>query len=62
MFAAVGKDKSGLLDVVEVKALAKQLGWVMGDEDEQQAMEKIDDDNSGEVDFQDFFGWYLENI
>ena len=34
----------------------------MSDEDAQEAMEKMDADHSGEVDFEEFFGWYLESI
>ena len=62
LFQTVDKDRSGLLDAGEVKQLAKKLKLELSEEDAQIAMEKMDADGSGEVDFDEFFGWYVESI
>ena len=45
-----------------MKQLAKKLKLELSEEDAQIAMEKMDADGSGEVDFDEFFGWYVESI
>ena len=55
-------DGSGLLDADEVQLLAKKLGLEMTQEDAQQAMETMDTDASGEVDFTEFFCWFKKTV
>ena len=58
LFAQVDEDNSGRLDVSEVQILAKNLGLDMSPEEAFQAMETMDADSSGEVDFSEFFAWF----
>ena len=51
----VDNDRSGHLDAAEVKELARKLKLDLSDEDAKVAMEKMDADCNGTVDFDEFF-------
>lgn len=59
VFDLVDVDGGGTLDRDEVGTLADFFGDVsMTDEQIDEAMSEMDDDNSGEVDFEEFLEWY----
>ena len=62
LFNAVDNDRSGHLDAAEVKELARKLKLDLTDEDVKVAMKKMDADGNGTVDFDEFFGWYINSI
>ena len=55
LFNTVDNDRSGHLDAAEVKELARKLKLDLSDEDAKVAMEKMDADCNGTVDFDEFF-------
>eukprot|EP01052_Picozoa_sp_SAG31_P047712 SAG31_NODE_9673_length_1243_cov_1.499126_1_plen_250_part_00 len=57
LFAEVDADQSGLLDAEEMAALATKMGIDLSPEQLAQVMATIDSDNSGQVDFDEFFEW-----
>ena len=46
----------------EVRVLAKKLGLDVSPEEAKQAMETMDTDTSGEVDFSEFFEWFARTV
>ncbi len=62
LFNRVDEDRSGHLDADEVKELARLLKLHLSEEEAQIAMEKMDADGNGTVDFDEFFGWYVDSI
>jgi len=60
MFHELDADGSGLLDHGEIKQLCNDLGLQLTDEQVDMALAKIDEDNSGECDFEEFFNWYIK--
>jgi len=61
MFNDLDMDASGLLDQEEVRQLVQDLGVELDDDQFAVVMSKLDGDGSGEVDFEEFFGWYVTN-
>ena len=59
MFQSVDVDSGGTLDVDEVRQLGAMLGYMFTEKELQEAMSSMDDDGSGEVDFQEFYDWWL---
>jgi hypothetical protein len=51
-------DEGGTLDRDEVRDLARSLGNQLTEAQLDQAMAEMDEDGSGEVDFEEFFDWY----
>jgi calmodulin len=58
MFNTVDEDRSGLLDAGELKTLTRMFGVELTDEELEMAMLQIDNDGSGEVDFDEFYVWW----
>jgi calmodulin len=58
MFDEVDADKSGMIDVDEVKQLVDTFGIVMNDDELDAAMLAMDEDGGGEVSFQEFYRWW----
>eukprot|EP01050_Picozoa_sp_SAG11_P001716 SAG11_NODE_78_length_17939_cov_10.236883_9_plen_150_part_00 len=57
MFDLYDVDQGGMLDRDEVKALAEALGTKLRGREIDKAMAVMDEDGSGEVDFDEFFEW-----
>lgn len=51
---------SGTLESEEIKGLSKELGKPMSDEEVRDAMEEMDADGSGEVDWEEFLFWWQD--
>ena len=58
LFEETDDDNSGLLDRAEIKTLAKRLGKRLSKAQLDGAMQEMDADNSGEVDFDEFCSWW----
>ena len=61
VFDEIDSDGNGNLDLEELKLLAERLGVKLDDAGAAAAMAEMDADKSGEVDFEEFFDWYVEN-
>lgn len=59
-FDAYDADKSGYIDVKELKGLLEKLGEELSDEDLNQAFKELDSDGSGEIEFFEFVEWFTE--
>lgn len=59
MFHELDADGSGMLDMDEIKQLCMDLGLDLSEDEYEMVMEKIDEDKSGECDFDEFFEWYV---
>jgi hypothetical protein len=59
-FKRLDTDKSGALDQGEVTLLIESLGVRLNKKQLKQAMEAMDEDGSGEIDFEEFSGWWME--
>ena len=54
-------DESGELDREEVAQLSKDMGAVLSEAELDAAMLEMDEDGSGQVDFDEFRSWYFGN-
>ena len=61
LFFETDDDGSGLLDRSEVKQLAIMLGQKLNSKELDMAMAEMDEDGSGEVDFDEFFAWWVSD-
>jgi hypothetical protein len=61
LFRDVDRDRSGLLEVAEFAELAQSLGRALSQRDCRDAMAEMDEDGSGEVDFEEFAAWWAKN-
>ena len=61
LFIETDDDGSGLLDRSEVKQLAVMLGQKLNSKELDMAMAEMDEDGSGEVDFDEFFAWWVSD-
>ena len=61
-FIIFDKDKSGSIDVVELKDALKALGIFLKKEDVKAVMTKVDKDGSGNIDKDEFMGLMAEQI
>ena len=61
LFDVFDHDGSGALNKGEIRSLAMSLGMALAPKALDEAMSKMDHDNSGEVDVDEFFEWYEEN-
>lgn len=57
-FDAYDEDRSGYIDVKELKGLLEKLGEELSDEELDQAFRELDSDNSGEIEFFEFVEWF----
>merc|ERR1712039_1150564 len=57
-FDAYDEDRSGYIDVKELKGLLEKLGEELSDEELDQAFKELDSDNSGEIEFFEFVEWF----
>ena len=60
LFQEADTDESGALDRDEVRALARNLGYPMDDAALDKAMEVMDEDKGGEVEFDEFLKWFQQ--
>ena len=61
LFAEVDEDGSGTLDAEEVQQLASRLGLKLDRVAAKEAMDVMDADGGGDVDFEEFWMWWVEN-
>ena len=61
LFIETGDDGSLLLDRSEVKHLAIMMGQKLNSKELDMAMAEMDEDGSGEVDFDEFFAWWVSD-
>jgi calmodulin len=59
MFSSVDMDGSDALDDEEVRQLVKRLGFELTDKEHAEAMVAMDADGGGEVDFEEFYAWWI---
>merc|ERR1719298_250720 len=57
-FDAYDEDRSGYIDVKELKELLEKLGEELSEEDLEQAFKELDQDGSGEIEFFEFVEWF----
>merc|ERR1712217_1742 len=57
-FDAYDEDRSGYIDVKELKGLLEKLGEELSDEELDQAFRELDSDGSGEIEFFEFVEWF----
>merc|ERR1712137_1291786 len=57
-FDAYDEDRSGYIDVKELKGLLEKLGEELSDEELGQAFRELDSDGSGEIEFFEFVEWF----
>lgn len=57
-FDAYDEDRSGYIDVKELKGLLEKLGEDLSDEELDQAFRELDSDGSGEIEFFEFVEWF----
>ncbi len=60
LFNQVDSDGSGLLAIDEIPKLAELLGVQLTPQQQQEAVKEMDADGSGEVDFQEFWQWWVK--
>ena len=58
--ADLTRRRSGFIDRNELGQLAVKIGRTMTDDDLDAAMLQMDADNSGEIDFEEFFAWFSD--
>lgn len=58
LFDRIDKDGSGALSTKEIKRLVNMLGQNLTDKEFKECMREMDKDNSGEVGFREFEGWW----
>merc|ERR1719428_1397662 len=57
-FDAYDEDRSGYIDVKELKELLEKLGEELSEEELEQAFKELDQDGSGEIEFFEFVEWF----
>lgn len=57
-FDAYDEDRSGYIDVKELKGLLEKLGEELSEEELDQAFKELDSDGSGEIEFFEFVEWF----
>ncbi len=61
LFNALDEDGSGTLNSLELSQLCQRLGIAMGQDDIAAAMDDMDQDGNGEIEYTEFEMWYNEN-
>jgi len=62
VFEMIDKDKSGYIDMEELKLLLIALGKELPDEKIGEVMTKLDKSNDGTLDFMEFRNWWFEQL
>merc|ERR1712188_48365 len=57
-FDAYDEDRSGYIDVKELRELLHKLGEELSEEELEQAFKELDADGSGEIEFFEFVEWF----
>merc|ERR1719326_1422865 len=57
-FDAYDEDRSGYIDVKELRELLHKLGEELTEEELEQAFRELDQDGSGEIEFFEFVEWF----
>merc|ERR1711959_271874 len=57
-FDAYDEDRSGYIDVKELRELLNKLGEELSEEELEQAFKELDADGSGEIEFFEFVEWF----
>mmetsp|Transcript_49732 Transcript_49732/g.115371 ORF Transcript_49732/g.115371 Transcript_49732/m.115371 type:complete len:705 (-) Transcript_49732:31-2145(-) len=57
-FDAYDEDRSGYIDVKELKGLLEKLGEELSDDELDQAFRELDSDGSGDIEFFEFVEWF----
>jgi hypothetical protein len=57
-FDAYDEDRSGYIDVKELKELLEKLGEELSEDELEQAFRELDQDGSGEIEFFEFVEWF----
>merc|ERR1719337_19507 len=57
-FDTYDEDRSGYIDVKELRELLEKLGEELTEEELEQAFKELDTDNSGEIEFFEFVEWF----
>jgi len=60
-FDAYDEDRSGYIDVKELKELLEKLGEELSEEELEQAFKELDQDGSGEIEFFEFVEWFTSD-
>lgn len=60
LFDHIDADGGGTLDIEEIGHMTSDLGLTLTTVELSSAMEEMDRDNNGDVDFDEFFTWYVE--
>ncbi len=58
IFELMDEDGGGVLDKDEIRSLARAMGVKLTDGELKDAMAEMDEDGSGEVDFEEFYHWW----
>ncbi len=61
LFDHIDADGGGTLDIEEINMMTNDLGLSLTTVELSAAMEEMDKDNNGDVDFEEFFTWYVES-
>ena len=61
-FREADVDGNGTLTVEELAGLAKTLGSEMEEGELRAALNTLDVDNSGDIDYEEFVGWWAKSI
>ena len=61
LFEMSDDDGGGVLDQSEIKGLAKAMGAKLTEDELKLAMQEMDEDGSGEVDFAEFYDWWSKD-
>ena len=62
LFERADSDESGMLEREEVRAVVTEMGMPLTDPELTDAMDAMDGDGSGEVDFEEFVAWWRKTI
>jgi len=60
-FRQVDTDQSGYIDKDELAAVLQKLGGVVNDEEIDKCYKELDENDDGQIDFEEFSKWYLKS-
>ncbi|GMH81373.1 hypothetical protein TL16_g08909 [Triparma laevis f. inornata] len=61
VFSMFDADAGGTINREEMRNCVDELCIPMDDDELTQVMKEVDEDDTGEIDFEEFFGWYQKN-